>query len=286
MDTIARQLHTATNAFHPSSCETGKPKIVDFCAAPGGFLQAALALNPEARGQAYSLPVKDRGHKMLLKRSENVSIKFLDITMLCEDMGIVKEDIPATHPDRENFLPREFVGKKGDEDRPSFDIAICDGMVLRTHSRAAYRERREATRLLVTQIALGVENIKPGGSMILLLHKPEIYDTMQLLFTFCQFSDVQLFKQKPAHATRSSFYAVVKHIRSEGPEASAAVEYWKKAYRVATLGTDKEYEALRQVDMSKVEELLDTFGPTLIEMARPIWGIQANALSKAKWVRE
>lgn len=115
--------------------------------------------------------------------------------------------IPKDHPDQLNFLPKGFG------DGRLFDTVICDGQVLRTHTRASYRENREARRLTVTQLALGLENIKPGGTMIVLLHKVEAMDTVELLYQLNRFSTVRLFKPATSHAKRSSFYMVASDIQ-------------------------------------------------------------------------
>lgn len=87
--------------------------------------------------------------------------------MLAADMGVT--DIPEKHPDARKFLPCQM------RETQLFDLVLCDGHVLRTHAptRASYRETREPARLKTTQLALGLEHIKPGGTMIVLFHKVE-----------------------------------------------------------------------------------------------------------------
>jgi len=53
---------------------------------------------------------------------------------------------------------------------------------------------REARRLAVTQLAIGLEHVKIGGTMVVLLHKVEATDTVSLLYRFSKFSSVKLFK--------------------------------------------------------------------------------------------
>lgn len=55
---------------------------------------------------AFSLPVKDGGHRSFLPRNLNAERIFLDVTMLAADMGV--EEIDGDHPDAQNFLPRQF----------------------------------------------------------------------------------------------------------------------------------------------------------------------------------
>jgi 23S rRNA U2552 (ribose-2'-O)-methylase RlmE/FtsJ len=131
-------------------------------------------------------------------------------------------DIPVEHPDANNMLPQRF------DPCQLFDLILCDGQVLRTHIRAAYREMKEACRLTVTQLAIGLEHVKSGGSMIVLLHKVEAMNTVSLLYTFSRFSSVKLFKPKKHHAKRSSFYMIATNIQSQHCEAVLAVANWKR----------------------------------------------------------
>jgi hypothetical protein len=78
---------------------------------------------------------------MLLPRDPNVTLEFLDVTMLAGDMGVM--EIPADYPDAKHFLSQQFNPGQ------LFDLILCDGQVLRTHIRAVYREMREACRLTV-----------------------------------------------------------------------------------------------------------------------------------------
>ena len=276
MQKIGRELHGSTGAFSIESLKGSPPHFLDLCMAPGGFLGTALQLNPRSTAIAYSLPVADGGRKVLLPTSSNVKIRLLDVTLLAADLGV--EDIPEDHPDRQNFLPKEF----GDE--RVFDVVLCDGQVLRTHKRAPYRENREARRLTVTQLALGLEHIKSGGTMIVLLHKVEAMDTVELLHRFNHFSTVKLFKSSKSHAKRSSFYMVATDIQTGHPEVAIAISQWKRMWKVATFGSGDEYESQLLENSSRAQDILDDFGPELIRMGKDIWDIQARALSRAPFV--
>ncbi|PYH75379.1 hypothetical protein BO82DRAFT_360071 [Aspergillus uvarum CBS 121591] len=165
MKNIGHDMHQMTDVFCINGLNPDKQAILDMCVAPGGFLATALRINPQARAIGFSLPKSEGGHNVLLPKHHNVSLKFLDITLLATDMG--RLDIPNGHPDAGKFLPRQFSSEQ------RFDLVICDGQVLRTHERATYREHREARRLTLTQLALGLEHVKLGGTMIVLLHKVE-----------------------------------------------------------------------------------------------------------------
>jgi hypothetical protein len=84
-------------------------------------------------------------------------------------MGLKVEELPADYPDATQF---KFEKLLADEDK--FDIVFCDGPVLREHQRSEWREPKEATRLTLVQLAMGLSHVKEGGTMVILLHMGEM----------------------------------------------------------------------------------------------------------------
>ena len=262
---IGKELQASSKAFTVPELRQGHPRVLDIGTAPGGFLYTAMRCNPQASAVVVLFP-----------GTPNVEIEYMDVTMLAEDMGV--GEIPADHPDCANFLPKEF------SEDSVFDVVVCGAGALRTHNRADYREHRESTGLTATQLVRGLEHVIPGGTMVALLHKPERMSTAEILHLFSHFSTVMLFKPVQSHATRSSFYMVASNIQSKHPRAIEAVEGWKRAWKVATFGSDEDRAMEAQRESSTVIQLLDVFGPDLIGMARNIWKIQARALRKASFI--
>jgi len=245
--------------------------------APGGYTASALKYNPGATAFGITLPPTQGGHEVLLQ-SQKSNVLFLDITMLAEEFGA--ETIPLTHPEHASFL----------RDRPflehTFQLIFCDGQVLRTHQRGDHRQPHKALRLTVSQLILALQRIRTGGTLIMLLHKIEAWHTAQLLYLFSQFSSVQVFKPKKKHAIRSSFYLIARHVQPDAVSAKLAVETWKQAWRQATFGGENGTGAAEvTADADLVRAVLDQFGTELIELGRPIWETQANALSRMYFVK-
>ncbi|KAH8754539.1 hypothetical protein F5883DRAFT_184162 [Diaporthe sp. PMI_573] len=292
MRNIAEEMQKATGAFSTFGAEKAAEKgrqtrILDCCMAPGAYLQAALEHNPGAHALAFTLPPEKGGHVPLLDcdGSRGLDLRLLDLTMLAADMGVTAEQIPKDHPEAADFLPRQV------EDGQDFDLVICDGQVLRTHEphRAAYQESRDARRLSLTQFVLGLDHLRPGATMIILLHKVENWVNVRLMYTFSKFSHVQLFKPGSGHAKRSSFYMVATDIRSEHPLAKKAVTEWKEQWKQATFTSDEEFsEAVSAASLQgrrDVDLVLNEFGPELIRLGRKVWKIQTEALEKAPFNR-
>ncbi|KXG49408.1 uncharacterized protein PGRI_032780 [Penicillium griseofulvum] len=277
MKKIGEELHQSSNAFKIQSRYKGGPTILDTCMAPGGFLETALKLNPHSRAVAFSLPASCGGHKIRLPRAFQVDVRHLDVTMLAADMGV--NNVPQDHPDAHNFLPQQLG--QGE----AFDLVICDGQVLRTHLRAPYREKVEARRLTATQLVLGLQHLRNGGTMVVLLHKLEAWDTANLIWQFTRFASVKLIKPKTGHAKRSSFYLVAKDIQDNHPEAVRNLLKWKKIWRLATFGSEAECRKEILDDCLRVEDFIANFGPRLVELGREIWKVQADALAKAPFIK-
>ena len=277
MQEIGDELQAATNALAQTSAYGEDAKILDICMAPGGYTASALKYNPAARSYGVTLPPTEGGHDLLLKSSK-LNVLFLDVTMLAREFGV--EEVPTTHPEHLNFLDdRPYLGQ-------TFQLVFCDGQVLRTHRRAEHRENLEALRLSVSQLILALQRIYPGGTLVMLLHKLEAWDTTELLYQFSQFSSVQLFKPQKKHAIRSSFYLVAKNVQPDTTAAKHQVELWKKEWWQATFGGQNERGVAKVMpDESYVRTVIDEYGKELIELGRPIWEIQASALSKMKFVK-
>lgn len=277
MHKIGRDMDKATRAFDLSGIKN--PALLDMCMAPGAFVAQVLDKYPNTQVKAMSLPLKDGGHRVRLGH-RNVAVEFRDITMLAADMGMQVDDVPASGPDPGNL---QFTKVFSDSEK--FDLVLCDGSVLRTHQRTAWRERREATRLTLTQLALGLEHLNNGGTMVILLHKLDSWPCFSLIHNFSKFSTVQLFKHPQHHRLRSSFYLVAKNIQANSTPAEALVQEWKERYKIATVGTDEEYSRILQVSSQDVQAALDEFGEEFIAMGRKIWKLQAESLAKASFMK-
>lgn len=274
MKNLAMDMQHATRALTLS--RGGQGKILDTCMAPGGFLSVVLKCNPRSTAVAFTLPPSAGGHDVRLPPSARVTTHFVDITMLAEDLGVMT--IPSDHPDANNFLPGHIIPEQ------MFDLVISDGQVLRTHHRHEYREPREARRLTVAQLALGLDHLRPGGTMVVLLHKAEATHTICLLREFAQFCSVRLYKSSRYYATRSSFYMIATSVMSQSHEAVQCVANWKEIWRTATFGTEEDYANLIRHEKVDVEDTLVQFGPKLLAMAAGIWSTQADGLAKAPFM--
>jgi 23S rRNA U2552 (ribose-2'-O)-methylase RlmE/FtsJ len=279
---IARDLDDEMHVFTFNSLIPGEQiRILETCIAPGGFSAVALQRHPTAAIDGITLGMRDGGHSVHIPygaHDSRVKIFFADVTMFATEFGVTPDNIPAEHPDAATFdHTRPYEGR-------AYDLVICDGQVLRTHTRGKHREVGEATRLTNAQLILCLQRIKPGGTMVMLMHKMEAWDTVLLLRTLHKFSKITVFKPSKSHAIRSSFYIIAKNIRPYSAEAKAALKRFRSQWWQLTFGERPCRD--EEGDMEgKVDEVVEEFGETLKELGRDVWRIQAEALEKAEFMR-
>ncbi|KAJ5793288.1 uncharacterized protein N7503_009266 [Penicillium pulvis] len=256
-------------------------KVLDLCMAPGGFTTAAADNLLEPLIDGITLPPQIGDYEVLAKRHCQ-RIIYADITMYLTEMGY-EGTIPNGHPDANHF----------DTSRPlldnTYDIVICGGAVGRDHPREEYRQDCEGTRLTVSQMVFAMNHLKTGGSMVLLLHRVEAWDTVCILHAFNQFSEIQLYKHPKCHAIKSSFYLVAKNVDLEHPVAKQSVSHWRNLWGYLTF---KEFEdvplpdsKLDGSDVAFVQSMIDDFGPQFQKIAQPVWKCQAKALRKQPFTK-
>ena len=279
---IGDELDKATSVItFAASGGNGRPRILDMGMAPGGFTATVLKKHPAATVRGMTLPVDVGGLAVMVPQwnaDHRVQIKFVDITMLADEMGVPATSIPAAHPDSAHFSSeRPFLDEK-------FDLIFCGAAVQRAHPRAEYRESRERLRLTISQLVVALQRIRENGSLVVLLHKPEAWNTMELINMFMRFSKVRLFKPRRKHAICSSFYMVATKIYPQTEAAQSANHKWKTQWEIATFQTDSALSALVHVSEDHVHDMLAEFGPQFIGLATPIWKIQASKLRRAPFL--
>ena len=249
--------------------------------APGGYSAAALGINNGAVVCGISLPPSDGGHNLHLRsdRPARVECLFLDIAMLANEFSATP--VPHRHPEHMRFITdRPYFGQ-------SFQLVFCDGQVLRTHTRPKHREDFEALRLTTSQLILALQRIDTGGTLIMLLHRVDSWQCIQLLYQFSQFAQIQLFKPQKKHALRSSFYLVAKNMQPDHQAAQLAVQQWKDAWWRGTFGGAEGIGLVRElVSPNIMQTILDEFGDKLIDLARPVWQIQLEALRRQSFTKD
>ena len=134
--------------------------------------------------------------------------------------------------------------------------------------------------------------MKSGGTLIMLLHNIGSYETFKILSVFDKIAEIQLFKPVSAHQKNSGFYLVAQSVQPGLPEAVAAVNEWKKVWKDLTfpvLDPHGQQDPPKHADeaerMEAVHELLGNFTERVIDLAKPIWKMQTEALENCRWTK-
>lgn len=268
-------MHRQTNALSLPSLPNNEVRILDLCMAPGGFSTAALKRYKNAVIRGISLPVACGGTKMLLEMEfgspGQIQCQFLDITKLATELGV--SSISESHPEHSSFITnRPYHGE-------SFQLVFCCGQASLHLDLPKHRKRIEALRLTASQLVLALQRIATGGTLVILLHKPDAWDTAHLLYQVSQFSKIELFKPLKRGNANNTFYLVAKDVQPDHQAARAAISGWKEAWFQATFaGPEVAGDAAAVEDDATVQGVIDEFGTKLIELARPLWKIQIDGL--------
>ncbi|PVI00746.1 hypothetical protein DM02DRAFT_642232 [Periconia macrospinosa] len=265
---IAEEMQSKTKALTPEGFCAEPLQSLDLCMAPGGFTWGTLNHNWRATAYGLTLPTSAGGYEVRVPLP-TANVKFMDVTMLASEFGV--ESIPESHPDHSLFLTeRPFLGK-------NFQLVFCGGAVIRNAERSEHRRDFERTRLTASQLILAMQQIVPGGTMVVLLRRPDVWDVLHILRQFDSFANIQLFKPHKKHAVRSTFYLVAKNVQPDAETAKAALVEWKKIWYRTTFGGDEGTgEKVSEINDQAVTTVLNEFGPRLIELATPVWKIQAD----------
>jgi len=117
--------------------------------------------------------------------------------------------------------------------------------------------------------------------MIILLHKVDAWENVNLLYSFSKISSVQLFKPLKKHATRSSFYLIARSVQPGDDAAKRAMKWWKRTWRLMTFDIDGYGRDAREEHLGNKTN--EHFGDRLIQLGSPIWKTQADALSDTSY---
>ena len=271
---IGDEMESLTNVFSPSHLSHQKINVLDLGMAPGGFSASAMKHKPGSTVRGVTLSIDQGGYPLSVTALPGcqMDVEYLDITMLAEEFGVTK--IPPNHPEGDKFSTARLFANE------TFDLVFCDGKVLRNHPRPEHREPLEPTRFILAQLILAMQRIKPGGSLVVSLHKADSWSSMQLIRQIDRFASVQLFNAPTAQRVSSSFHLIAKEVRPESDTAKEAVKKWKEVWWRATFGGEKGTGEAESSEPEFVEGFLDEFGERLINLALPVWQLQVEVLRK------
>ncbi|KAJ7143066.1 hypothetical protein C8R43DRAFT_575754 [Mycena crocata] len=252
----------------------GPLKFLDLGCCPGGFTSYILSKNSSANGLGISSEIENGGHRFLLEDRHRSRFKIYYADLTYYRLGPLPTSVA---PDNKILHSLPFDTNK------RFDVVLLDGHQLRKNPSA---RPGDWDRLLVSQIIIGLQAAKPGGTLVIKLVDAEQVNTAKLLHMFDLLSgSLETFKPRYMHATRSTFYAVAKCV-GEGRGAArllGLVDSFKELWVDLTIGgaegtgralNDEDFDFI--VSTAEVRQVKNL--DRLIDLSRRVWEVQARAL--------
>lgn len=83
--------------------------MLDMVMAPRVSLECSLYTNPTVTAVGIVLLAGNGGHIVMVPRTRRADMRFMNVTMLAEDLGIMIEDIPKAILIQAGFLPGNWT---------------------------------------------------------------------------------------------------------------------------------------------------------------------------------
>ncbi|KAF8595965.1 hypothetical protein BDV93DRAFT_611152 [Ceratobasidium sp. AG-I] len=211
--------------FVPGGC------FLDLGCCPGGFSAHVLSKWPSARGVGISLPVEHGGHSLAVptKLRDRLEVHWADVTMFNLAPHLLHEQwdtsILTPHP----IQPR------------SFDFVMADGHEHPAMPTGNPRAVWNKDRLLLSQLLLALQAIKPGGTLLAkftLQHS--VLLTRRIIVALSRLSSTPVKSIKPTsiYADKKTFYILVQAVNAE--KCSELVRTLEDFWCFMTFGGPKE----------------------------------------------
>ncbi|KAH8423379.1 uncharacterized protein LDX57_001137 [Aspergillus melleus] len=274
METVGEYLAADPKVF---DLHTSTPQVLDLCLSPGGIAASVEKALPGSTIDAIILGTPLGGYNVMNPQIFR-SIMHTDATIYdLIDEGVVVKDIETGLFD----ITRPYLGDP-------YDLIFCGGAVTEEQPKEVYRGYCEAIRLSVSQLVFALDRLKQGGSLVLLLHQIDTWHTVCILHALSMFADIQVYKHPEIHAIKSSFYLVAKNVNLNHEGIKQTISNWRDLWRY--LGSKDHADAARmtwkydEIDSDEGSKReVQQFGPRFLELARPVWKIQASAMRRASF---
>ncbi|KAF8906367.1 hypothetical protein CPB85DRAFT_1530152 [Mucidula mucida] len=252
----------------PSTAK-GSFRFLDLGCCPGGFSAYILEKNKLSRSLGISLPTEAGGYAYCLESRQRRET-FLPADLTLFDLRPLDSSDVECAPGTLKPVPREITNRV-------FDLTILGATPLSWVTRA------DSQRLLVSQLILGLQGVKNGGTIIAVLQDPESPVTARVLYLLDKISrKITIHKSSVVHQARSSFYVIAQGVgEGEGKDRELRDGYLK-SFR--TLWVELTFDGVREMvnaDLDfivTVDELSRTSIDWLVALCGKVWEIQLRAL--------
>ncbi|KAG8710156.1 hypothetical protein FRC08_017539 [Ceratobasidium sp. 394] len=166
---------------------------------------------------------------------------------------------------------------------------MCDAHYLRTCADNVHRPWNW-TRLLVSQLLLGLRAVGAGGTMFIKLSHVERPLTARILIALCRVANhVRTVKSRRLHVNRGTFYVVVQGVQTSCAEYEELVSGLERLWYVMTFEGNEGYgRDITWAEQDYVVRWTEVMSPRgvvcVVRLGTRIWQIQRDALREfLKW---
>ncbi|KAF8205608.1 hypothetical protein K438DRAFT_1964034 [Mycena galopus ATCC 62051] len=206
----------------------GPLKFLDLGCCPGGFTSYILSKNSSAQGLGISSEIENGGHRFLLEDRHRSRFKIYYADLTYYRLGPLPTSVAPEHKVLDS-LPFDTINR--------FDVVLLDGHQLRKQPSG-----------------------RPGDWDRLLINTAKLLHMFDLLST-----SLETFKPRYMHATRGTFYVIVKGV-CEGRGAArlpALIDAFKELWVDLTIGgADGAGRALNEEDLDFIVSTVEGVGGT------------------------
>ncbi|CAK5280321.1 unnamed protein product [Mycena citricolor] len=248
-------------------------RFLDLGCCPGGFSSYILNKNPFAQGLGISSENETGGHPFLVEKRHQARFKVHYADLTYYRLGPLPASVVRGSTKSLRALPFDCNKR--------FDVVLLDGKQIHRDPKSNISDR-----FFVSELIIGLQAIKKGGTLVVRLIDPESVETAKLLHMFDLLaSSLDTFKPRTMHVARSTFYAVIKGV-GEGPKGGSLPHFINKLKELwvdlSLGGTEGAGRSLCHEDLDfiiSIDELKATKNlDRLIKLSRAVWEVQAKAL--------
>ncbi|EUC61115.1 ribosomal RNA large subunit methyltransferase J [Rhizoctonia solani AG-3 Rhs1AP] len=250
-------------------------RFLDLGCFPGGYSTYILQKCPLATGLGISLPFEEGGHGLAIpaKLLPRMELRTADLTNFDLAPSIPKPQAPFTQ-----LGPLSFESN-------SFDLVVCDGHSLRNNPDNIDRPWNW-TRLLVSQLLMGLRAVSDGGTIFIKLSHLEKAIGARILLALCQVArPVQTVKPQPLHAIRGTFYVIAQQVSTNSAAYQTLVQSLERLWYIMSFEGECGYG--REITWEEEDMIIDWVEVMserglnqLARLGAEVWRIQCDALRK------
>ncbi|KAG8755904.1 hypothetical protein FRC12_010742 [Ceratobasidium sp. 428] len=247
-------------------------RFLDIGCFSGGYSSYVMHACPKATGMGISLPVEDGGLSVMVPED---LLPRIDLVMHDHMTYDLTTPTSILNPDKRRLSALPFKPH-------TFDFVICSGSHIRP-TPDSVRRPWDWTRLMISQLLLGLRAIGGGGTMFIKLSHVERPLTARILLALCRITNhVRTIKSWVIHRSRASFYVLAQGVRTSCKEYTELVSGLERLWYILNFegeGYGREITWEEQDNVTPWNEVMSPLGVLcIVRLGTKVWQTQRDGL--------